>query len=573
MAGSALREILAEFGFGIDTSQLESADSLVDGMGDKLLSFGKWVAAAFAVKAVVDFTKGLIDTADHLNDTAQRLNVSTDELQQWQYAAKLNGIEADELTGSLQRLQGGIADAAAGAGQAKAFKDLGVDLKNTDGTLKNTAQVFEETGLAIGALPDQTKAAGLAANIFGKSYSRLLPLFRQGPAGIAQLKKQFADLGGGLSSDFIQNAADFNDQIDTLTIAGRGLASEVLAPLLPTLVDLAKETVGFGRALAGTSKETGTLALIGRSIGNIVRTFLRGGPATSAFNAGLRTAGALARVLVEPLLDIEDFLVFLAGGDSVLGDWVDETFGPGTTKKIQAAFQEFSDGLDKTEYSVRELVGIFLAFGLTAEHVAGDVKSALLSIPLEVAAAFEQMWNQILDDASNAVQRLGRFVKELPGQGDRGADIDGAGLRLKGGKNFGAQGAVAQANADDLLRHVQEGVLAARIPQIAGGGAAPKDQAAMLAAVQAQANSLLELARATAQHSTGHGPAAPAAQAASAPGAAPWLVQIQAPTKVDVHVPPGTDADLAKRAGDGSAKGVTKANNDLSATIAAVTGG
>lgn len=572
MAGSALREILAEYGFAIDTSNIEAADSLVDGMGDKLLSFGKWVAAAFAVRAVIGFTKGLIDTADHLNDTSQRLNVSTDDLQAWQYAAKLNGVEADELNASFQRLQAGIAGSADEAGNAKAYKKLGVELKNADGTLKSTSQVFEEAGLAIGALQDPTEQAGYAAKLFGKSYARLLPLFRQGPEGIAKLKKEFQELGGGLSSDFIQNAADFNDQIDTLGIAGRGLASQVLAPLLPLLVELAKDAVSFGKAVAGTNKGNDTLTLVGRALGNIVRVFTKGGVATSAFSAGLRVAGRFARILVEPLLDLEDFLVFLAGGDSVLGDWVDANFGAGTTGKIQQWFADFATGLDKTEYSLKELGLGMIALGLQTSSVAAAIKAALLSVPADVGAAFEKMWNEIIDGASDAVVRLGRFVKHLPGRADEGSGIEAAGLGLKGSKSFTAQGAAAQAQADAILEQAKIANLARSASEVLGPGGKPGDNPG--AAAQAQANALLALAQATVAQQQAHGPGGTTAATAQPSGPPQILIDgMKLESKTYVTVPAGTDADVAKGVGDASNKGAVKGMQDLTATVAAATSG
>lgn len=576
MAGTALREILAEYGFNIDTTNIAAADSLVDGMGDKLLSFGKWVAGAFAVKAVVDFTKGLIDTADNLSDTSQRLNVGTDDLQAWYYAAKLNGVEADELNSSIQRLGASLADAAKGGGQAKAFKDLGVDLENTDGSLKSSIQVFEEAGVAIGAIADPTKAAGYAADLFGKQYARLLPLFKQGPEGIAKLKKEFQELGGGLSVDFIQNAAEFNDQIDTLSIAGRGLASEVLAPMLPILVDLGKAGVGFARALTGTSKASDTLSLLGRSLGNIVRTFLRGGPATSAFSAGLRLGGKFARLLVQPLLEIEDFLVFLAGGDSVLGDWVDETFGAGTRAKIQRAFQTFADGLDRTEYSVRELVTMFVGLGISAVSTSNKVKSAFLAIPLAIGVAFEQMWNSILDNAADAIVRLGRLIKAIPGYQQSGDMLEGAGENLKGQKSHQAAGAAAQAQANAVLDQAKLSAFARQFSQTMGLGAKPTAGVDPAAAAQAQANAVLALAQATvAAQKSSHAPGAPGATAAAqASGPPTWLIEgIKVDAKTVVNVPPGTDAETAKGVGDASNAGTRRAVNDLSATLAAATPG
>ncbi|HVY32575.1 MAG TPA: hypothetical protein VHB79_38825 [Polyangiaceae bacterium] len=571
---AALREILAEYGFALDTSQIESADSIVDGLGDKLASFGKWVAAAFAVGKVVDFSKQLINTADHINDTAQRLGVGTDELQAWQYAAKLSGIEADEFASSLQRLGSGIAEAASGAGNAKTFRKLGVDLKNADGSLKSSIQVFEEAGLAIGQLQNPTEAAGLAADLFGKQYARLLPLFREGPQGIAKLKKEFQDLGGGLSSDFIEHAAEFNDDLDKLSVIGTSLGGQVLGPLLPLITKLAEGIASFGRALAGTSKETDALSVYGRAYGGIVRIVAQAVSGVGKFSNGMKFASRIARVLVEPLLDIEDFLVFLAGGDSVLGDWVDENFGKGSAEKVRGFFGGLVKGIDNTVFKVEWLAGKIAEFGVGAVLAAGDVESAFLRIPASLQAAFDAMWNAVIDDAAAAVTKLGGAVKKLPGFADTGNSLEAAGSVLGNApKRTGGLGELAQLQADDVKRHAAGGFLLGGI-KAALEPKAPADLAAAAAAAQANANALATFVQATVAARQAHAMGAPG-NAAQATASAPpqWIVDVQAPTKIEVNVPPGADADLTKRVGDATKKASTQANNDLAATLAASTTG
>lgn len=568
----ALREILAEYGFNIDTSNVQAADSIVESMGDRLLSVGKWVASAFAVGKILDFGKQLIDTADNLSDTSQRLNVSTDDLQAWHYAAKLNGVEADELNSSIQRLGASLADAAKGGGQAKAFKDLGVDLENTDGSLKSSIQVFEEAGVAIGAIADPTKAAGYAADLFGKQYARLLPLFKQGPEGLAKLRKEFEELGGGISAEFIKNAADFNDQIDKLKVVGTSLGSQALGPLVPLVVSLGEGVLSFAAALAGTSKSSDILSLIGRAYGGIVRTVLQLVSGFGKFSNGMKTANRIARVLIEPFLTLEDFLVFLAGGDSVIGDWVDENFGSGTTSKVRALFGSIASGVDNTILNLGWLAKKIIDLGAGAVLVAGDIRDGFLAIPAGIHAAFDTMWNAVIADAASAARRIGAVVKALPGQEDFGLSLEGLGAALaQKPKQMGGAAELAQLQADRTLRYAASARLVSGAHSFLDGPSGGKFDGA---AAQAQADAILSLAKATVATQAGHaGPGKPAAVAQGPAGPAQWLVDVQAPTKIDVHVPPGTDADMAKRVGDATAKGTARANNDLSATLAAATAG
>jgi hypothetical protein len=74
--------------------------------------------------------------------------------------------------------------------------------------------------------------------------------------------------------------------------------------------------------------------------------------ALGGFGSALRIVGGFALRTLAPLLALEDFLVFLAGGESVTGELVDEIFGEGSEAKAQ----EF---VAKTTKAFGELFSVF----------------------------------------------------------------------------------------------------------------------------------------------------------------------------------------------------------------------
>lgn len=474
MAG-ALREILASFGVEFDKEgNLAKGDKQIDGLTEKLTSFGKYVAGAFAVDQVYEFGKGLILAADHLGETAERLNVNTQALQQWRYAAKLNGVEADELTASIQRLGAGLAEAAQGKGQAAAFKKLGVDLKNSDDTLKSSIQIFEEAGLAIGALEDPTEAAGLAADLFGKQYAKLMPLFKQGPEGLAALKKEFEELGGGFSPEFIKQSEELNDDLDRLSFGFKGLAVQLLGPVLSGLAKLTQMAVGVTRSFVTWIKQTTAVRAVLTALSvRGVMALVSGVPKLIAHFGGL--GAILARValfaakVVAPFLILDDLIGFLSGDDSALGAGLEKAFGPGTAENVRSLIFELVKffGLFKTEPdNVRKSfaklpedlekdlggfgsflggwgqniveVGLFAANALTGgwqnfvtkAKAAGDgfmlalkivwteIKFAGLAAAAAMSDAFDGVWNSIISGAQDALSALLDVLAKLPGTED-----------------------------------------------------------------------------------------------------------------------------------------------------------
>ena len=82
--------------------------------------------AEISAAGLVAYTKSIIDAADALNEMSERTGISVENLGRLQYAAKLSGVESEQLGKSLQALSGEIVAAAGGSESAIAkFKRLG----------------------------------------------------------------------------------------------------------------------------------------------------------------------------------------------------------------------------------------------------------------------------------------------------------------------------------------------------------------------------------------------------------------------------------------------------------------
>src|SRR3982751_4729830 len=85
----------------------------------------------------------------------------------------------------------------------------------------------------------------------GRAGAQLLPAFADGAEGVQQAFKEFQELGGGLSDDFVNSADDAGDAIDRFKFAFSNLKSRIAGAVLPTLTKvttgLAHATANFGR--------------------------------------------------------------------------------------------------------------------------------------------------------------------------------------------------------------------------------------------------------------------------------------------------------------------------------------
>jgi hypothetical protein len=87
--------------------------------------------------------KGLIDMADSLDELAQRSGASVENLSKLGAAARMSGLDTEQVSGALVKLSKNLGEIAAGGGKdAKAALDqLGVSAFNATGELRKPDEV------------------------------------------------------------------------------------------------------------------------------------------------------------------------------------------------------------------------------------------------------------------------------------------------------------------------------------------------------------------------------------------------------------------------------------------------
>lgn len=338
---AALREVLASFGIEVDKEKnLEKGHHTVEGFKEELLEFGKTVAEAFGVIEIIRFGRELIEQANELHEASVALGLSAQQLQQLEFAASTAGLGVDELRSALARLNRVAAGSAEGKGQAAAFKKLGIDLKDSSGQAKTSGTLFEEAGIAIGKIENPTERAGVASEIFGRNYAKLLPLFKEGAEGFAEAKEEAEALGVAFDDAFIEGSHEITVNLTKLKGGLKGLAIQALAPLIPTLVDMSKGAVSLIKQFVEWERHTNLIsaALLVFGGSALFKTIV--GVVALAKKIGILKTGLggllrSALPLIAGFLALEDVLTFLSGGKSVTGDLIDRFFGKGTAEKVR----------------------------------------------------------------------------------------------------------------------------------------------------------------------------------------------------------------------------------------------
>ena len=186
----------------------------------------------------VQFKETILAASEYgsaVNDTAAKTGMTTDSLQQWQYAAKLCGVESDKLTSLMVKQQKSFADASEGSKTAsEAYEQMGIDIENVG----NSSDAFDLVMKKLAGMTNETKRDAIANDIFGKSYADLTPLLKEGTEGMEDLRQKAIKLGAVMSKDAVKAADDFGDSLDTLKMAFSGLKNNLAGSFLPAITEI-----------------------------------------------------------------------------------------------------------------------------------------------------------------------------------------------------------------------------------------------------------------------------------------------------------------------------------------------
>lgn len=198
----------------------EGAKNALNGM--KGLSAGTVAAmgaAAAGVAALVKSIKALHQVtleaaadADEVLTESMTTGLSTQTIQQLQYAENLIDVSYGTITGSLTKLTQNMAKANDGNEElAKSFQKLGVSITGSNGELRSSEAVFYDLIDALGGMDNATERDAAAMELLGRSAQDLNPLIIQGSDAMRQLAKEAEDAGYVLDESQVKKLGEVDD--------------------------------------------------------------------------------------------------------------------------------------------------------------------------------------------------------------------------------------------------------------------------------------------------------------------------------------------------------------------------
>lgn len=252
--------------FNKEIKKLKASTSVLGQASQKMADFGSAVTKAGESLRGISMVAGAVDvalagltvkagqSADDLNTLAKVTGIGTDQLQKYKLSADLMDVSVESIAKSQQKLKKNMLGALDGTNeQAQYFEQLGINITNADGSLRNASDVFDDTIEALGKMENETERDAIAMALMGKSANELNPLIEDG----GETYKKVADImaSNGLdivNQDTLDKANQFNDALDTIKLTGMATLSTVgtqlagyLAPAMEKIAEVLGKVFGW----------------------------------------------------------------------------------------------------------------------------------------------------------------------------------------------------------------------------------------------------------------------------------------------------------------------------------------
>ncbi len=174
--------------------------------------FGIPLGAAAAGASVMALAAKTVEYGGQINDLSARLGVSTDALQEFDYAMTLNGATLEDATAAMLKL--GMARQEAlekGGEKMEAFKALGISVEQLK--TARLEDLFKAVGRSVRDAADVQTVLGDAIQVMGKGAGNVMAAMR---ADLEAAGEEARRLGLIIGEDIIAKLDDLGDKADTL---------------------------------------------------------------------------------------------------------------------------------------------------------------------------------------------------------------------------------------------------------------------------------------------------------------------------------------------------------------------
>lgn len=282
---------------------------------------------------ITGLAKTTIETAkaaDEIMTMSKVTGLSTDTIQEMNYASELLDVSTETMTGSMTKMIRTMSDAQKGTGDAAdAYRKLHINIKDSNGQLKDSEQVFYETIDALGKVRNETERDALAMEIFGRSARDLNPLIEAGSKSLKELGVEAQKMGYVMDGDALNSLGQLDDAMNKFKNQTDAFKNSIAMIMLPVLTSLFEMLNKIDPKIIATVAIIGTIAAVAvtvaKAIKDVTNTFKALKPvtevaeaATGAFNYKAMQTTMIVLGVVAALIALAAIIAVISGKSSEL---------------------------------------------------------------------------------------------------------------------------------------------------------------------------------------------------------------------------------------------------------------
>ncbi|CAM7644859.1 Phage tail tape measure protein [Citrobacter portucalensis] len=403
-----VNELITKFGFignlapqETFNANLKASIGLLAGMGAAIQGSAGAMAAWFT---------SIIDGLDPLVQFHRETGLSVEGLQELGRVAELNGSSMEAVTSSIGEMTMRIGEfISTGEGEmADIGKRLGLQFKDASGNVKDATQTFIELSDKMRSMSQAEKFSVLDKMGIDRSMVQMLSLSRE---ELDKSLKQARDWGV-VTTEQTDAAAEFNNSLKDLRMGYSSVSTQVALSFLPMLKDIIDGMREWLHANADLIKNgLHHLGEIIFSVAGMIRRLLPLiGLATAGFviwkiaAIGLRTVLStifspvllITAAIVGILLVIDDLVVAMQGGKSVIADFFMDTWGIDIVPALKAA---------------KAALMAFIDYAINVFKPLADAIASMFKMVWHlITGAFTGDFQDAMNDAQNVFDSLIAFI-------------------------------------------------------------------------------------------------------------------------------------------------------------------
>ena len=245
--GDDLKEAAGKLGVQLPEGAQKAVDKLGQLHPKALLVVSVFTALSKAIKEVND---KLQETTGHsaeyyyeLEKLSEITGLSTQRLQEFEYAAGQLNIPMDRLSDSLKDVTNKAYEAANGNDDlAEQFRSLGVVLEDSHGQLRNSYDIFLDLIDALDEMENQTERDATAMKLINEGARELNPLIDAGSASLKKYSEEAQKMGAVLSNEQVEAIVKVKEAQLELEAAQKAVSDQMAAEYAPFMEDGLKMT-------------------------------------------------------------------------------------------------------------------------------------------------------------------------------------------------------------------------------------------------------------------------------------------------------------------------------------------